>query len=354
MNLGAADASELATIVLHEVGHAFGMDHEWDARTPLVHDGKNPALSQHAQRCVDNNKKSFSNFPGIDKKSVMSYFLPAAMTQGGRGIKANLELSDADKAWLVVNYPGRHVFVDGIKWDLLRALDLLDVSLGDASLILGTTDVADQRAHYAEVLNRTWGTQAALGSDVHQKILGALGKFDKRSPGTKSNLAVVSKAAATNTPSATDDTPSIFAALVLHPEFRSAITNLVESELDQRPDTKLKDYPIQYPPTAAVSDDPQQFLGALLPIAIPLLAKLAGSVISGLAQSGIAGNAGGTYYPGTPLPVEAQQGIFDVVSKIVKNPAFTKIISTIATTVATEVFAAEKAKDAKANAAAGK
>ncbi|KAJ7718512.1 hypothetical protein B0H14DRAFT_3521666 [Mycena olivaceomarginata] len=175
----------------------------------------------------------------------------------------------------------------------------------------------------------------ALGPDVHQKILGALGKFDKRSPGTKSNLAVVSKAAATNTPSATDDTPSIFAALVLHPEFRSAITNL--------------DYPIQYPPTAAVSDDsPQQFLGALLPIAIPLLAKLAGSVISGLAQSGIAGNAGGTYYPGTPLlpvsplPVEAQQGIFDVVSKIVKNPAFTKIISTIATTVAMEVFAAER------------
>ncbi|KAI3616964.1 hypothetical protein WG66_004142 [Moniliophthora roreri] len=316
-------------IVLHEVGHALGMEHEWDGQnTQLVNSGNDDALAQHIERCAG---KVVSNFPQVDTKSVMNYFLPAQATSDGKGVPVNSELSDADKAWLVINYPGRSATLNGVRWSLLQAIDVLKISPGVASRILSGKVVSDKRSQYAKLIANTWGSQIPISAEKQSSISRELGSFDSRlfqkQPSLKANFSTADEPSEgdqnTDTVDPVDpDTIGMLAAVVLHPSFRETVTKIAENDLVQR-GYNLAQYPIQ---NSAATGAQQGILSVLAPI----LTQVAGSLISGLvSQNGIQANPAVGYYPGQPLPPEVQQGVFDMFADFVQNPIFTNIVKNI-------------------------
>ncbi|KAK7438222.1 hypothetical protein VKT23_018153 [Stygiomarasmius scandens] len=311
-------------IVLHEVGHALGLMHEWDGKNVQLKDpGNNAALAQQFQRY---NGKTVSNFPYVDTSSVMSYFLPASATQDGKGINASSQLSKADKGWLTINYPGRSTVLNGVRWNLLQALDVLKVPLNMAALVLSQKDVAGKRAQYAQLISSTWNNSQEP-TDSESQIIGGLNAsvslLATTSSTNQSNLRtnLVSSTGPTstsqNTPKTSlisntgdgngrdekfniqtqvpDDATQILAAIVLHPTFREAITNIVEQDLTTNHGIKLSDYPIQ---AQASTTDTEMTQG----------------------QNSISDQS---------LPPDVQQGIFDVFTSVLKNPIFTNVVTGI-------------------------
>ncbi|ESK83193.1 hypothetical protein Moror_3307 [Moniliophthora roreri MCA 2997] len=333
MNLGSINQDNPSevdrAIVLHEVGHALGMEHEWDGQnTQLVNSGNDDALAQHIERCAG---KVVSNFPQVDTKSVMNYFLPAQATSDGKGVPVNSELSDADKAWLVINYPGRSATLNGVRWSLLQAIDVLKISPGVASRILSGKVVSDKRSQYAKLIANTWGSQIPISAEKQSSISRELGSFDSRlfqkQPSLKANFSTADEPSEgdqnTDTVDPVDpDTIGMLAAVVLHPSFRETVTKIAENDLVQR-GYNLAQYPIQ---NSAATGAQQGILSVLAPI----LTQVAGSLISGLvSQNGIQANPAVGYYPGQPLPPEVQQGVFDMFADFVQNPIFTNIVKNI-------------------------
>ncbi|KAK7020250.1 hypothetical protein VNI00_017785 [Paramarasmius palmivorus] len=327
------------SMLLHQVGHALGLGHEWDGKNiRLTRPGNNKAINQHFERF---GGKSVSNFLRIDKDSVMNYSLPPGMANGAIVTTADvIELSDADKAWLTLNYPGRLGVSSGEKWTTLRALDTLGVPLSVGARILSSKREADQRAYYAEHVSSIWQATSELDLTkiLSNRVLSvatlsspASGVSEAQDDDSSPTASAESDAgddssSSGDTPETQDDIDEtqVLAAIVLHPRFHETITKLVENDLTQS-GINLNQYPIQDP-----SVDVQQGIFAfLLPALLPAITDLAGKAIGGLMSNSIQPNAGAAYYPGQPLPPDVQQGIFDVFTKVIKNPIFTNVIKTI-------------------------
>lgn len=80
----------LKRVVLHEFGHALGLDHEQDHPNSVV------------IRDRVSNKKLYSNY---DKSSIMHYSFDAGSTTDNSAIYAGSELSDEDKYFIGTLYP---------------------------------------------------------------------------------------------------------------------------------------------------------------------------------------------------------------------------------------------------------
>ncbi|KAK7018749.1 hypothetical protein VNI00_018274 [Paramarasmius palmivorus] len=308
------------SMLLHQVGHALGLGHEWDGENiQLIRPGNNKAINQHFERF---GGKSVSNFLRIDKDSVMNYSLPPGMATGAIVTIADVvELSDADKAWLTINYPGRIGVSGGEKWTTLRALDTLSVPLGVGAQILSSKGEADQRARYADHVSSIW-EPTTRDLDLTQ-ILSSRGLNVAQLTGSDNGALVKDPKIQEDI-----DETQVLAAIVLHPRFHETVTKLVENDLTQM-GVNLNQYPIQDPALGMAVDVQQGIFALLLPALLPVITDLAGKAIGGLMSNGIQPNAGTAYYPGKPLPAEVQQGIFDVFTKVIKNPIFTNVIKTI-------------------------
>lgn len=76
------------------------------------------------------NARDVSNFSTLDLKSIMMYFMPAAMNEQNIDVKPNNVLSDIDKAFMTINYPypTSHPPADNI-WTVEHALDVAGAKL---------------------------------------------------------------------------------------------------------------------------------------------------------------------------------------------------------------------------------
>ncbi|MFO0635376.1 MAG: hypothetical protein U0168_21225 [Nannocystaceae bacterium] len=105
-------------VVLHEFGHALGMEHEH--QSPNAHfDWDKPAVYEYYwttqgwdQAFVDQwvfrqVEASTVDASEYDPTSVMQYFFPPEFTRDHRAITGSSELSELDKAWIARSYPGR-------------------------------------------------------------------------------------------------------------------------------------------------------------------------------------------------------------------------------------------------------
>jgi hypothetical protein len=145
----------------------------------------------------------------------------------------------------------------------------------------------------------------------------ALTGITRSGTGTSTNTLDVTSTRLADTEADTTDT-DILAAVILHPQFQETVTKIAEKDLPNH-GVKLTDFPIQ---DHSVAPNVQQGIFDLL---LPILTQL--GVNGAASQNGIQANAG--YYPGKPLPPDVQQGIFDVFTSVLKNPAFTSIVTGI-------------------------
>ncbi|ESK82295.1 hypothetical protein Moror_15463, partial [Moniliophthora roreri MCA 2997] len=281
-------------------------------------------------------------------------------TKDGKGIAPNANLSDADKAWLTIHYPGRSAVLSGVRWNLLQALDTLDVPAGVASQILLADDVSDKRGYYAELVSESGGFQTPLSTliDEEPNLLQTLQRevtapvvYNNQTQVVPSDDVVVgalttgfnflessnAPASGTNGVEAkgqtaakgnnTETVERTLAAVILHPSFHEAIAKIAQDDLVRRKDIK-DEQTIQHSVASGSSPEVQQFI---LPLLLPIITQLAGSAISRLTQHGIQGNGNGVaHYPGQPLTPEVQQGIIgNAFMSILKNPAFRQIIANL-------------------------
>jgi len=125
MNFGwlrpdSSDA-DVASVVLHEFGHALGMIHEHQQPTAAIAWNKELIYRQlggppnnWSRATVDHNvfnrlSKTELNFTSYDKKSIMHYFFPKEWTTDGTVFTENGSLSDLDKSFIRSQYPAAAV-----------------------------------------------------------------------------------------------------------------------------------------------------------------------------------------------------------------------------------------------------
>ncbi|KAI8711358.1 Peptidase M12A domain-containing protein [Fusarium sp. LHS14.1] len=98
--------------VLHEFGHALGMEHEhahpecpikWNYRIVQGRRGWDAQKVTHNYRKLDKTSMTIRN--AYDPKSIMHYPVERGDAQGGTVIPMNTELSDGDKEFLIWIYP---------------------------------------------------------------------------------------------------------------------------------------------------------------------------------------------------------------------------------------------------------
>ncbi|KAF7300633.1 ZnMc domain-containing protein [Mycena chlorophos] len=158
MNLGwvtttpAIPDDERGTI-LHEFGHVLGMMHEHQSPAR----GKKLTLDEGAvysyygrtqgwdratikAQIIDTySADDVSNYSALDTTSIMMYFMPPEMNLQHTNVPVNNNLSDMDKAYMVINYPGQ---TKDAKWTLAYALQVAGVTAADASTSKAITDAA--------------------------------------------------------------------------------------------------------------------------------------------------------------------------------------------------------------------
>jgi hypothetical protein len=132
MKFGWIDEStpeqELRRVILHEFGHAIGLQHEhqspdsniqWDHEKVFAY-FKNKLLSPNGKNWQDEKEyrdyvernviqkfaKSDVRNSCFDQNSIMLYTFPASLTVNGIGTKQNYDLSDLDKSFIGIQYPG--------------------------------------------------------------------------------------------------------------------------------------------------------------------------------------------------------------------------------------------------------
>jgi serralysin len=121
MNFGwltpTSSDEEIASVVLHEFGHALGLIHEhqqpkadiaWNKE--LIYRQLGGPPNNWSRDVVDHNvfnrlAKSELNFSDYDKTSIMHYFFPPEWTTDGTVFQENAALSDIDKAFIKKQYP---------------------------------------------------------------------------------------------------------------------------------------------------------------------------------------------------------------------------------------------------------
>lgn len=108
---------DVASVVLHEFGHALGLIHEhqqpkaaiaWNRELIYRQLGGPPNNWSRAQ--VDHNvfnrlARGELNFTNYDKTSIMHYFFPKEWTTDGTVFRENSALSELDKAFIKTQYP---------------------------------------------------------------------------------------------------------------------------------------------------------------------------------------------------------------------------------------------------------
>lgn len=107
--------------VLHEFGHAIGMQHEQQSPDKSIHWNKEVVyrelggppnnwdktkVDQNVFNALDKDKTQFSQ---VDPKSIMMYRIPKEWTTDGFSTENNTQLSDTDKAFMGAIYPGATV-----------------------------------------------------------------------------------------------------------------------------------------------------------------------------------------------------------------------------------------------------
>lgn len=110
---------EINRVVVHEFGHALGFIHEhqspaagvipWDKEKVYAYYAKPPNNWNRAT--VDNNlfklyDKTQMNYTDFDPKSIMLYAIPDELTVGNWSTGWNTQVSENDKSWMKVQYPG--------------------------------------------------------------------------------------------------------------------------------------------------------------------------------------------------------------------------------------------------------
>jgi len=108
---------EVASVVLHEFGHALGLIHEHQQPAAEIKWNKELIYRQLAgppnnwpRETVDHNvfsrlSKTELNFSAYDKDSIMHYFFPKEWTLDGTEFKENEKLSPLDKQFIAMQYP---------------------------------------------------------------------------------------------------------------------------------------------------------------------------------------------------------------------------------------------------------
>lgn len=106
----ATDMTEYRRIVLHEFGHALGLQHEhqnpsggvpWDKPKVYAYyrETQDPSWNEATvdARVLVPVTQNSTNFTAFDPSSIMAYAIPEALTVGGFSVEGNGELSQADR-----------------------------------------------------------------------------------------------------------------------------------------------------------------------------------------------------------------------------------------------------------------
>ncbi|KAK6980655.1 ZnMc domain-containing protein [Favolaschia claudopus] len=132
-NISADDRA----VILHEFGHVLGLlhEHQSPARSGTLHLDENAVYAYYAMtqgwnkamiksQIIDvYDTNDVSNYSALDMKSIMMYFMPAAMDKERIEIKPNYVLSELDKAYMVINYPRAKPHPSAPEWTLAYAFE---------------------------------------------------------------------------------------------------------------------------------------------------------------------------------------------------------------------------------------
>ncbi|KAE8244742.1 hypothetical protein A4X13_0g6310 [Tilletia indica] len=149
LNLGEVDGTQATytkrerATVLHECGHVLGLLHEH--QTPALggtsvknlekvyhyYEERGWSRERTKQQVIDViNKSSVSNFSQVDPHSIMHYPSSKLITGLPYDVPYNTELSEMDKAYIVINYPRSKPHPDAPEWTLEHALKVAGVPDG--------------------------------------------------------------------------------------------------------------------------------------------------------------------------------------------------------------------------------
>lgn len=121
MNLGLSLIShdqEVNRVVLHEFGHALGLEHEhqnpvvdipWDVEALYRYFASPPngwSRSQVDVNVLQRVRAERAQFTAFDPSSIMLYYVPAELRLDRRATTANAELSAFDRQFIGLLYPG--------------------------------------------------------------------------------------------------------------------------------------------------------------------------------------------------------------------------------------------------------
>ncbi|KAG6830597.1 hypothetical protein H0H92_015878 [Tricholoma furcatifolium] len=168
MNLGwLADSAVISDIdrgtILHEWGHALGLLHEHQSPASggivILEPSKvyeyysasqgwpNYLIKSHVLDVF--NAEDVSNFSKLDLNSVMRYFMPGSMNKQGVDVNPNINLTDTDKAYAVINYTRSVPHDNAQDWTLQKALDVTGVPAADQKTFLTSNDTGAIRCFFA-------------------------------------------------------------------------------------------------------------------------------------------------------------------------------------------------------------
>ncbi|KAG6374197.1 hypothetical protein JVT61DRAFT_4851 [Boletus reticuloceps] len=349
MNLGFLSTTEptdikertvLYNYILHEFGHAFGLIHEWETGDHYTgRNESNPqykrALQQHADAYEEDTIMSnFMHQEAMDVDSIMRFFHrkytdahPAVELKGG--------LSENDKAWLTLMYPGKVNAVENN--GVLRSLNVLGVPVAVSSRILLSSTVSEIRYQYHKGHSELWYKKDALAS-LALKNMTALKTDEITALPSKPHIL---KGKVTGiTPlidhNSEDDLYDTVAAALLDPQFSQVLANVVGQDEDNTSGVQHGVFspgvggftrPWMSPGIISsginpqASPDVQNFIG-------PLIAAL-GGMLGPLIFSGLPTGAAAGVYP-QALPPNIEQGIWNIFGKMLSHPIFINTVKDVA------------------------
>jgi len=353
--------------VYHLVGHALGLEHEWDGET-VLQNARYPELFKHQQ---------VSNFPPLDLdkpvRTIMRYVshrlldrAPFSWTTGCRyPIEAGqTELSVFDKAWLTINYPKRNKDHN----EVIEQARILKIENSVGAEIANTTTKASvMRRLYTKYTTEKWSEKSkpffrdwagphsdllrAVKGQTLPELLGALQITQEMNANALDGVA--------------------FSAL-MHPSFHAGVARIVEEQLVK--DGLLSEEDIETASPASldmmVAGAPEAqhwiselsgMLGALLPLVLhappagPGSAQAAhsldstagapeaqhwiGAVLGILGavlpvlMNGVPPPPGAAHaadYSGQRLPLQVQQGVFSNLAQLLKHPLLISTVKMVA------------------------